>query len=140
MVLQNQVGKRLTEDFQKYLSQAKTHRKGTKVRLDKILRFVYHYGNYAHECLIEGGAEVFAKHVLKSFWESFSYELKKYRDNLDDFQIHWLLKLGRESTDLGIEVDRELISSLEDIVRNLTLVILTDPMKKYILSKSKKRI
>jgi len=99
MLLNSQVGQKLHDDYLKYLARAKKHRKGTKVRLKEILRYVYYYGNYVHECLLEGGAGDSAKKILRNFWDVFGKELMKYRDILDD--LLFCARAGIGKTELG---------------------------------------
>ena len=117
MSLNSQVGQQLHGDYMNYLTRAERHRKGTKVRLNEILRYVYYYGNYAHECLIEGGAEEYVRNILKFFWDVYGTEIMKYGDRLEDFQISSVLRLARQSSNLGIEIQNQLISALEDMIR-----------------------
>lgn len=53
--LKGKAGSKLSEFYSDiYLKESQRHKKGTKVRLNAILRYVYHYGSYAHPCLISG--------------------------------------------------------------------------------------
>lgn len=117
MKLIGQVGLRLQNDYMNFLARAQKHGEGTNARLVEILRYVYYYGNYAHECFIEGGEEKHAREILQSFWDSYCHEIMKFRDRLEDFQIDSVLRLAKQSVDIGVKIDKQWISTLEDMIR-----------------------
>ena len=113
MNLLNKSAKALYKDYLNYLERAKKHRRGAKIRLTEISRFAYYYGNYVHSCFIAAGREDIAKKILESFWKTQLDELIEYVDKLDDDQVRWILRLAKQSRDVGIEIEQQLISKLE---------------------------
>lgn len=117
MRFNGQIGQTLHNDYSGFLKKAQKHGRGTKARLAEILRYVYYYGNYAHECFIEAGEEEEAAKILQSFWDLYGSEIMKYRDRLEDFQIDSVLRLAKHSVDIGIKIESQWISSLENLIR-----------------------
>jgi hypothetical protein len=117
MSLACEVGDALNSDYLSFLKKAEKHAKGTKARLVEILRYVYYYSNYAHDCFIEGGQENQAKKILKPFWRAYGNEIIENKELLHDFQIDSVLRLVKQSRDVGIEIKNEWVSVLEDMIR-----------------------
>ena len=94
MELLGKAAEALGNDYLRYLKRAEEHRKGTKVRLYEIMRYVYHYGNYVHPCLLASGNEQKARETLRSFWGNYEEEIGKCLDLIEDKQqFHWLMRL-----------------------------------------------
>lgn len=114
-----EVGEKIHVDNLEFLKSARKHGKGTKSRFTKILQYVYHYGNYNHDCFIEGGQEAQAKRILSSFWDSFGKEIMDNKDMLSAFQVDALLSLAKQSKNVGVEICPEWLEYLEDAIRPL---------------------
>lgn len=115
--LLSKAGDALQSSYLSYLKKAQTHRKGTKVRLTEILRYVYHYGNYVHSCFIAGEKEDKARETLGSFWKDYLNEITDYVESLNDDQIRWLLRLIKQSREVGVKIQNQLVSKLEAITK-----------------------
>lgn len=129
MDLLSEAADALHNSYLSYLKKAQRHKKGTKVRLTEILRYVYYYGNYVHSCFIEGGKEDKAKKILRSFWKIHAKEVVEYMKNLDDHQIMWLLRLAKQSRDVGAKIEDQWISALEAAIRRPPNPILLERCK-----------
>ena len=105
----------LNNHYSTYLKKAENHRKGTKVRLNEILRYVYRYGYYVHSCFITAGKKSKTKKILQSFWNIYEKELSSYLNKLDDSQIEWLSRLIKQSQSMGIEIGDEITSNLMEL-------------------------
>jgi hypothetical protein len=114
----------LHKDYLSYLKMAQKHKTGTKARMVEILRYVYHYGNYVHPCLVSAGMENEAKEILGSFWKRYLGEIRDNKETLEDFQIQWILRLVKATRDLRIGVDGEFVSELEDLIKQPDPVLL----------------
>jgi hypothetical protein len=111
------VGNALYETNLEYLKKADKHAIGTKARIIDLLKFVYHYSNYTHDCFIEAGQEVQAKKNLKPFWASYGNEIIDHLDMLDDFQIYSVLRLLKQSQAIGLRIKEDWVSTLENMIR-----------------------
>lgn len=111
--LKGKAGSELSEYYSEiHLKESQRHKKGTKIRLNEILRYVYHYGSYAHHYLISGRKKEKAKTVLRLFWRIYTGEIVKNRRLLEDHQIEWLLELAKLSRTIGLKLDEDQISKL----------------------------
>lgn len=107
----------LHRQYEKYLTQAKKHKLGTKARMKDVLKYVYYYIKDVHPNLIRAEKEEQTSGYLKSFWSSCLKEIYSFIDNglLDDFRIECIRTLAEQSrdVDVGLEFVNELISKLE---------------------------
>lgn len=118
------VGNASYADNLSYLEKARSHGKGTKARITELLRFAYHYSNYTYDCFIEAGQERQARKVLKLFWKSNGKEIVDNVDMLDIFQVESVLRLARQSRNVGVQIPNEWILTLEDRIRPADPLIL----------------
>jgi hypothetical protein len=116
------VGNASYADNLSYLERARRHGKGTKARIKELLRFVYYYSNYTHDCFIEAGRDNQARKALKLFWKSNGREIIDNVHMLDNFQVDSLLRLARQSRNVGVQIPNEWILTLEDRIQP------TDPL------------
>lgn len=114
--LNGEAAQKLHSDYLHFLANAQKHKKGTKIRLNEILRYTYYYSNYAHQCFIEGKKEKQAKEILKSFWKSHGEEILKHAER-EDYRINWVLRLAKQSQDVGVNLKNQWISRLEAMVK-----------------------
>lgn len=107
----------LHRHYLEYLSKAKKHRVGTKVRMNEILRYVYYYSKDVQPNLTRAGKEEQNSKYFKSFWNSYLDEIVESIDSdlLDDFQLQCVRAFAEQSKDagVGLEFVDELISKLE---------------------------
>jgi len=116
MDLLNKSAKALYKDYLGYLEKAKKHGRGTKIRLTEISRFAYYYGNYVHSCFIAAGRKDTARKVLESFWKTQINEIIEYADGLEENQVQWILRIAKQSRDVGLKIDQQWISKLEALI------------------------
>lgn len=130
--LKIECGERLHSNFLSYLKKAQKHKEGTKVRLTEIIRYAYHYSNYAHSCFIDGQREDQAKEILNAFWRAYLDEMAKYRKLLEDYQIDWILQLAKQSRDVGLELDEQQLSKLHARANKLEVIFTFFNMKEMV--------
>lgn len=123
---------RLHLNYLSYLEKVKKHRRGTKVRLDEILRYAYYYKTYVHSNFIKSKKKEEARKILESFWDLHFNEIVEYRKLLDDQQILWMMQLAEQSEEVGIELDSQRFSKIEaEIgVRQESNLILLEQLEK----------
>jgi hypothetical protein len=114
-----EVAKRLYSENKNYLIEAQKHGKMTNARLVKILRFVYHYGRYTHDCFIEGEQQGEAKMTLQNFWAIYGEEIIENKQTLSNFEIESILRLLRQSKKIGVTINSEWEEEFEDMVRSI---------------------
>lgn len=102
----------LNTHYSSYLKKAETHKKGTKVRLREILRYVYSYSNYVHGCYLIAQKKSTTEKILKKFWEKYQTELISYFDKIEDYQIGWLARLVKQSENIGLVISDDLTSNI----------------------------
>lgn len=117
-------GKRLHKGYFNYLKEADKHKKGTKVRLTELARYVYYYSQDVYPCLIEAGMEETTKRLMQSFWTKYNKEILDHKRLLKDFQIDWILRFARQSAGVGIALDNDQMSTLQEMVKPPDPVIL----------------
>jgi hypothetical protein len=100
----------LSKNYLSYLKKAQKHRKGTKIRLTEIMRYVYYFGNYAYSNYIASAKEDKARKILQTFWNTYQRELTDSAEKLNDSQVLWLLRLIKQSKDQGIEIESRSIT------------------------------
>lgn len=112
--LSGETAKKLHLDCLQKLKEARKHRIGTKVRLRKILLYVYYYMKYIHPKFIFGEMENEAELIIKNFWSCYLDELIEYRKAIDPDYIHWLIEFEKLTKDMEIKIDRRKFSKIED--------------------------
>lgn len=130
--LKSESARRLNSNYLGFLKKAQKHKKGTKVRINDVLRYAYHYSNYVHPSFIAGRREDQAKKTLESFWESYLKEIVRYRNLLEDYQIEWILRLVGQSRDVGLKIDDRQISKLRARLSKLEFLFTFFNVKKLV--------
>lgn len=110
--LSKESAKKQSAKLLKDLDKAKKHKLGTRVRIDRILSFTYHFAHYAYPNFIEGNAQDELRKILSSFWNEYLREIVEYRELINDRQISWLTELAELSEEVGIRPDTLEVSML----------------------------
>ena len=112
--LSGESAKKLHSDCLKKLKEAQQHRIGTKVRLRKILLYVYYYEKYIHPKFIYGEMKNEAKLIIEKFWADNLDELAEYRKAIEPDQMQWLIDFEKLSKGMGVKIDRKKFSRIEN--------------------------
>jgi len=130
--LLNESANRLHLSYLIYLKKADTHKIGTKVRLDEILRYVHYYMTYVHPKFLKSKKHKEARKILESFWNQYFNELVEHRKRLEYYQIQWIVELAEQSEMLGKELPKKQFSKIEAeiAVRQESNLVLLEQLEK----------
>ncbi|MFX0210682.1 MAG: helix-turn-helix domain-containing protein [Candidatus Hodarchaeota archaeon] len=109
--------------IEKYLIDSEKHRINTKIKRDKILRFVYHFSRYLLPLTERIEIDDYIKEKLQNFIINYLPHAVYDVDNIDEFYLRSLLKtLYRAKIHNVDDIDLDaLIDYLENILLNKEL-------------------
>jgi len=90
------------ENYNQYLIDSEKHSEYTKIKQEKIMRFIYHFTKYLIPIADRIMADDFLKNKIDYFMMKYSSSVLFDLSNLDEYEINSLLKFIIKSENLGL--------------------------------------